>query len=122
MLVSVLRGKLHRAVVTVADPDYEGSISIDADLLAAAGIYHYEKVLVANVTNGERLETYAIPAPAGSGEVGLNGAAAMLGRPGHVVIIMAFGLVPEAEAAAVRPRIVLLGPNNRIAPGPAAPL
>jgi len=112
---TVLRSKLHRATVTQADPDYEGSITIDADLLRAAGIAVFERVLVADVANGERFETYAIEGPAGSGIIGLNGAAARLGRVGDILIIMAFGSVPDAEVSTVRPRIVLLAPGNRIA-------
>ena len=111
---TVLRSKLHRASVTSADRDYEGSISIAADLLAAAGVSVYERVLVANVSNGERFETYAIAGPAGSGVVCLNGAAAHLGKVGDLVIIMAFGSVPEAEVATVTPVVVLLGEGNRI--------
>ncbi len=114
MTRTVLRSKLHRATVTQADPDYEGSITIDTDLLKVADIAVYERVLVANITNGSRFETYAIEGPAGSGTIGLNGAAARLGRAGDLVIIMAFGNVTDAEAASVRPRVVLLGPGNRI--------
>lgn len=110
----LLRSKLHNATVTEADPEYEGSISIDAELLQAADIAVYERVLVANVSNGERFETYAIAGPAASGVIGLNGAAARLGQPGDVVIIMTFGSVPEAEAAHVEPRVVLLDRSNRV--------
>lgn len=111
---TVLRSKLHRATVTQADVDYQGSITIDADLLQAADIAVFERVLVANLANGERFETYAIAGPAGSGVIGLNGAAARLGRVGDLVIIMAFGTVPDAEASSVQPRIVLLDGKNGI--------
>ncbi len=114
MTRSMLRSKLHSATVTEADPDYEGSITIDADLLLAGDIAVYERVLVANVTNGERFETYAIAGPAGSGTIGLNGAAARLGTPGDTVIIMAFGEVQEAEVPHVVPRVVLLDRHNRV--------
>ena len=119
MTRTLLRSKLHRATVTQADPDYEGSITIDAELLAAADIAVYEKVLVANIANGERFETYALQGPAGSGTIGLNGAAARLGKVGDLVIIMAFGAVAEAEVASVHPHVVLLGPGNRIQSAPA---
>lgn len=114
MTRTMLRSKLHRASVTQADPEYEGSITIDADLLQAADIAVYERVLVANVHNGQRFETYAIAGPAGSGTIGLNGAAARLGQAGDLLIVMAFCEVPAAEVATVRPRIVLLGSGNRI--------
>ncbi len=109
----MLRSKLHRATVTQVDAAYEGSITIDQDLLEAADIAVYERVLVANVDNGARFETYAIAGPAGSGTIGFNGAAAHLGKIGDRVIIMAFAEVEEADIAAVRPRIVLVGPGNR---------
>lgn len=89
-------------------------MTIDAELLSAAGIAPYEKVLVADISNGERLETYVIEGPAGSGLVSLNGAAAKRGNVGDLVIIMAFGLVSEEEIASVAPTVVLLGPGNRI--------
>lgn len=117
MMRTVLRSKLHRAVVTQADLAYEGSITIDSALLEAADIAPYEQVLVASVSNGSRFETYVIPGEAGSGVIGLNGAAAHLGRPGDVVIIMAFGLVPADEVASVQPRVLLLDARNRIRTG-----
>ena len=124
MTRSLLRSKLHSATVTEADPDYEGSITIDAELLQAADIAVYERVLVANVANGERFETYAIPGPAGSGTIGLNGAAARLGQPGDVVIIMAFAALDASEVAHMRPYVVLLDRDNRVKeilrPQPAA--
>ena len=109
----LLRSKLHRATVTQVDAAYEGSITIDQDLLDAADIAVYERVLVANVANGARFETYAIAAPSGSGTIGFNGAAAHLGKSGDPVIIMAFAEVEESEVGALRPRIILVGPENR---------
>jgi aspartate 1-decarboxylase len=114
MMRTVLRSKLHHAVVTEATLHYEGSITVDADLMAAADIAPYEQVLVASVTNGTRFQTYAIPGAAGSGVIGLNGGAARLGKPGDTLIVMAFGLVPEDEVRNIQPRIVLLDANNRI--------
>jgi len=111
---TVLRSKLHRATVTEADPDYQGSITIDADLLRAADLAIYERVLVANIANGERFETYVIAGPAGSGVIGLNGAAARLGTVGDLVIIMAFGQVVGDAIAELQPRIVLLDGQNRV--------
>ena len=86
----VMRSKIHRATVTDADVDYVGSISIDSDLMLAAGIEEWEKVHVLDVTNGSRLETYAIKAPAGSGKICINGAAAHLVHPGDLVILLTF--------------------------------
>ena len=114
MARTLLRCKLHRATVTEADPGYEGSITIDRDLLTAADLAVFERVLVANVTNGQRFETYVIAGAAGSGTIGLNGAAARLGQPGDTVIVMAFATVSEDEVAAVRPRVVLLDAHNRV--------
>ena len=115
MTRTLLRCKLHGATVTEADPGYEGSIAIDADLMTSAGLAPFERVLVANVTNGQRFETYVITAPAGSRRIGLNGAAARLGVPGDRVIVMAWGTVDESEMAGFRPRIVLVGPGNTVA-------
>jgi len=86
----MLKGKIHRATVTDADLEYEGSVAIDADLLKMAGILPYEKVAIYNITNGNRLETYAIVAPRGSGEICINGAAAHLAGKGDIVIIAAY--------------------------------
>lgn len=122
MDVTLLRAKIHRATVTRTDLDYEGSLSLDADLLAASGILPYERVEVVNVNTGGRFATYAIPAPAGSGTVGLNGGAARLGQPGDLLIILAYGAVPLAEAGAHRPRVVHVDARNRVlAPGASAP-
>lgn len=110
----VLRAKIHRAVVTQADLDYVGSISIDEDLLDAAGIVQWEKVGVLDVTNGVRLETYAIKAPRGSGEICINGAAAHLIHPGDLVILVTYQGVEEGEIDSHEPRIVHVDSNNRI--------
>jgi aspartate 1-decarboxylase len=110
----MLRAKLHRLRLTGADPDYEGSIAIDTNLLRAADILENEMVHVWNVTNGERLETYAISAPAGSGEVALNGAAALRGSPGDIIIVAAFAPMDEARARRHVPRIVHVDDRNRI--------
>jgi aspartate 1-decarboxylase len=111
---TLLRSKLHGAVVTDADPAYEGSITIDSELMAAADLAAFERVLVANVANGQRFETYVIAGPAGSRRIGLNGAAARLGLPGDRVIVMAWSDVEEAEVASFRPRVVLLDAGNRV--------
>ena len=115
MMRIMLRSKIHRATVTAADLDYEGSISIDQALLDAADVAGWEQVHVVDLTNGARLETYVIPAPAGSGEIRINGAAAHLVSPGDMVIIMAYEGVPEDRLAGHRPRIVLVDEHNRVA-------
>lgn len=109
---TMLKSKIHRARVTEANVDYEGSITIDALLMRAADILPYEQVHVLNVDNGARLETYAIEGEPGSGVICINGAAARLVDPGHKVIIVTYRAVPEAEAAAVRPKIVFVDANN----------
>ena len=114
---TLFKSKIHRATVTQADLDYEGSVTIDADLMRAADILPYEKVHIWNRTNGNRLETYALEAPAGSGVVCVNGAAAHLAKPGDLVIIATFGeAADEAEARAWRPTVVHVDGNNRIVP------
>ena len=110
---TLLGGKIHRATVTGADLDYIGSITVDADLLSAAGILPYERVQVVDVTNGARLETYAITGPAGSGVVQLNGAAAHLVSIGDLVIVMAYVELDETEARHWKPRVVLVDEENR---------
>ena len=110
----MLRSKIHRATVTAADLDYEGSISIDRGLMEAVGIAEWEQVHVVDLTNGARLETYVIPAPEGSGEIQINGAAAHLVRPRDLVIIMAYEAVPEEQVASHSPRIALVDESNRV--------
>ncbi|MDG1138930.1 MAG: aspartate 1-decarboxylase [Opitutales bacterium] len=112
MQVTLLKSKLHRASVTSVAPDYSGSLSIDRDLLDAAGFLHHEKILVGNITNGERFETYCIPAPSGSGEIALNGAAAHKGKPGDLLVILSFVSLDPEEAAVWEPRLILVGDDN----------
>jgi aspartate 1-decarboxylase len=110
----MFRAKIHRATVTQADLDYVGSVTVDQDLLDAADILVNERVDIWNVTNGNRLHTYALSGPRGSGVIGINGAAAHLMRPGDVVIIAAFGQYTEAEARALEPRVVIVDDRNRV--------
>lgn len=110
----VFKSKLHRATVTQADLDYEGSVTIDARLMDAAEILEYEEVHVWNVTRGTRLTTYALRGPAGSGVVCINGAAAHLVDPGDKVIIATFAEIPAEAAPAWQPTVVLLGEHNEI--------
>ena len=114
--VTLLRAKLHRIRVTEACRDYVGSLTLDEDLMDAVGIFNYERILVANVENGERFETYAIKGPRGSGVCCLNGAAAHKGKIGDLLIVMAWAQVPEEEAAAFQPKIGVLDENNRLRP------
>jgi aspartate 1-decarboxylase len=108
------KSKIHRATVTHADLDYEGSVSIDEDLLEAANIWEYEAIQVWNITRGTRLETYAIRGQRGSGVVCINGAAAHLNKPGDLVILATFADLEESEARAFKPTVVLVDRNNRI--------
>lgn len=112
MTITLFKGKLHRLTVTEADLYYEGSITIDAELLAAAKILPYEKVQVVNVNNGARLETYTIPATPGSRTVCLNGPAARLNAPGDEIIVIAYADMTPEEAAQHRPRVVLVNKHN----------
>ncbi|GLV51015.1 aspartate 1-decarboxylase [Thermobispora bispora] len=114
MLRTMLTAKIHRAVVTQADLHYVGSLTIDEDLMDAAGILAGEQVHVVDIDNGARLVTYAIPGERGSGVIGVNGAAARLIHPGDLVIILTYGQMDEAEARAFRPRIVHVDRANRI--------
>ena len=114
MFRTMLGGKIHRATVTEADLNYVGSITIDQDLLDAAGILVNEKVAIVNNNNGERLETYTIPGERGSGVVCLNGAAARLVQKGDIVIIMSYVMLSEPEIAAHEPKVVLVDENNKI--------
>jgi aspartate 1-decarboxylase len=114
VLRHLLTSKIHRATVTEADLHYVGSITIDAELMAAARLTEGERVLVVDVTNGNRLETYAIPGVAGSGVIGINGAAAHLVSVGDVVILMAFGLLDEAELPDHRPDVVFVDRHNHV--------
>jgi aspartate 1-decarboxylase len=113
MQIRMLRTKLHGALVTQANLEYDGSISIDRDLMDQTGFLSGEKVLVANMASGNRFETYVIEAPSKSGTIGLNGAAARLGTPGDRVIIMAWAILSFEEAEHFRPRVVKVDPENR---------
>jgi aspartate 1-decarboxylase len=108
------KAKIHRATVTHADLEYEGSVSIDEDLLDAAGIWEYEAVHIWNVTRGTRLQTYAIRGERGSGVICINGAAAHLNKPGDMVILATFAEMDESEARLHRPTVVLVDGENRI--------
>ena len=114
MLLTMLKGKIHRAVVTQAELDYVGSITIDEQLMEAAGIQEYERVQVVDVNNGQRLETYAIAGERNSGVVCLNGAAARLVQPGDTVIFMAYALMQPEEVRAFRPKVVFVDSLNRV--------
>ena len=113
MLLTLMKAKLHRATVTQADMDYEGSIAIDRDLLDASGILPHEQVDVLNITTGARFTTYAIAAPANGGLIGINGAAARLAQKGDLVIIIAYARMDEAEAKAFTPKVVLVDDANK---------
>jgi aspartate 1-decarboxylase len=108
------KAKIHRATITHADLDYEGSVSIDEDLLDASGILEYEAVHVWNITRGTRLQTYAIRGTRGGGVVCINGAAAHLNRPGDLVILATFAELEEAEVRGFKPTVVLVDARNRI--------
>ena len=115
MQMQLLKGKIHRAHITHCDLDYEGSLEIDPELLEAASILPYEKILVVNATNGKRLETYAIPGEAGSRIFRLNGAAAHRGRIGDIITIMCFASFTEEEAKTHLPSVIVMDENNEIA-------
>jgi aspartate 1-decarboxylase len=110
----MFHAKIHRATVTHADLHYVGSVTVDQDLLDAAGILPYEQVDIYDITNGARLTTYALPGARGSGMVQINGAAAHLVRPGDLVILVAYGIFEEEEARNLKPTVVLVDETNRI--------
>ena len=114
MLLTMMKGKIHRAVVTQADLHYEGSISIDQDLLDAAGILENEQVDILNITNGERFTTYAIKAPRGSKVFGLNGAAARRVQLGDKIIIITYCQMDAEAAKTYKPNVVLLNDKNEL--------
>ncbi|MGE3303342.1 MAG: aspartate 1-decarboxylase [Hyphomonadaceae bacterium] len=114
MLLTMMKAKLHRAVVTQADLDYEGSIAIDRDLLDRAGILPHEQVDVLNINTGARFTTYAIEAPRGSKTFGVNGAAARLVQRGDRLIVVAYCQMPAEEARNYNPTVVLLDENNDV--------
>ncbi|MGB6389643.1 MAG: aspartate 1-decarboxylase [Methyloceanibacter sp.] len=115
MFLTMLKAKLHRATVTGADMDYEGSIAIDRDLLDLSGIFPHEQVDVLNITTGGRFTTYAIEAARGSREIAVNGAAARLVQTGDKVIIIAYCQLPAEEARNYSPSVVVLGEGNEVA-------
>jgi aspartate 1-decarboxylase len=108
------KSKIHRATVTQADLDYEGSVTIDEDLMDAAGIWNHEAVHIWNVTRGTRLQTYAIKGPRASGVICINGAAAHLMKPGDMVILATFAELEESEARSFVPKVVLVDGQNKI--------
>ena len=110
---TLLKSKIHRARVTDANLNYEGSLTIDADLMAAADILNYEQIKVYNIYNGARFDTYAIAGPAGKGDICLNGAAARLGAPGDLIIIATYANYDEAEVALRKPKVVHVDSENR---------
>ncbi len=114
MLVEMMLGKLHRATVTEANLNYVGSVTIDRDLMRAAGFITNQKVQIVNINNGARFETYVIEGATGSGVICLNGAAARLAQMGDKVIIMAFGLMEHDEAVTYTPSVVFLDDVNRV--------
>ena len=114
MLLTMMKAKLHRAVVTQTDMHYEGSISIDMDLLDAAGILPHEQVDVLNINTGSRFTTYAIEAERGSGTFGINGAAARLAEPGDRIIVVAYGQLEAEKARNYAPTVVCFDEDNTI--------
>jgi aspartate 1-decarboxylase len=114
MFVKLLKSKLHRATVTDTKLHYSGSIAIDPVLMEAAGIWPYESVLVADLNNGNRFETYVVPAEPNSRKIVIMGAAAQLTKPKDIVIIMSFGFFTPEEAEEFNPKVVVLGENNKI--------
>ncbi len=110
----MMKSKIHRATVTQADLDYVGSVAIDQDLMDAADLLEGEKVTIADITNGARLETYVIPGPRGSGVIGIKGAAARLVHVGDLVILIAYGVMDDAEARTYAPRVVFVDAGNRV--------
>src|SRR6187549_2824494 len=115
MRLNVFKSKIHRATVTHADLEYEGSVTVDSDLLDAAEILPYEAIHIWNVTRGSRLVTYTLPGPRGSGVICINGAAAHLNKPGDLVILATYGDMHEDEARKHVPKVVFVDGKNRIA-------
>ncbi len=114
MMRCMLRSKIHMATVTESNLAYEGSITIDAAIMKRAGMLPYEQVMVSNLNNGERFETYVIPAPENSGEICLNGPTARKGVVGDVVIVFCYGYLEEETAVHHKPKIILLDSENKI--------
>ncbi len=114
MMINIFKSKIHRATVTESNPDYEGSVTVDAELMRAAGMLPYEQVHVWDVDNGARLTTYLLPDEPGSGVVCMNGAAARLIPAGHKVILATFASMEERQARAYKPIVVLVDEQNSI--------
>lgn len=114
MILEMLKGKIHRATVKQADLNYVGSITIDRDLMDAAGILEYEKVQIADIDNGNRFETYVIAGDRGSGMICLNGATARCAAPGDKIIIMCYCQIDASEASEHQPKVVFVDEENRI--------
>lgn len=114
MQVHVLKSKIHRAQVTDASLDYEGSLTIALDLMEKAGLLPFERILCSNLANGNRFETYAIPGERGSRAIELNGATAHLGKVGDRLTIMSYAVVEESEARTWQARVIVLGDQNHI--------
>jgi aspartate 1-decarboxylase len=114
MFRTMMKSKIHRATVTQADLHYVGSVTIDTTLMEAADILPGEQVAIVDITNGARLETYAIPGPRGSGVIGINGAAARLVHEGDLVILITYATMTDAEARAMHPKVVHVDARNRI--------
>lgn len=110
----LMKSKIHRATITSADLHYEGSLTVDEELLDAADLVEYEEIQVVNVNNGQRFSTYVIPGPRGSGVIQLNGAAARLGMPGDLVILISYAVFDAKEAERHNPRVVFVDAQNRI--------
>ncbi len=114
MLRNMLKSKIHKATVTQSDLMYEGSLTIDSDLMREVGILPYEKIKVYNINNGERLDTYAIEGEAGSGVIGLNGAAARKGMVGDLIIIVSYAIYHNDDLVDFEPKVVVLDEKNRV--------
>lgn len=114
MLVYLLKSKIHRAQVTAANVNYEGSMTIDEELMEKVGFLPYEKILCGNMANGQRFETYIIPGERGSKDIVLNGATAHLGKPGDRLTIMSFAAMEDAPAKKWAPRVIVLGEKNLV--------
>jgi aspartate 1-decarboxylase len=110
----MMKSKIHRATVTQADLDYVGSVTLDAALMEAADLLEGEQVAIVDITNGARIETYLIPGERDSGVIGINGAAAHLVHPGDLVIIMSYAVLDDAEARALKPRVVHVDSSNHV--------
>lgn len=114
MMLTMLKSKIHRATVTDANLNYDGSLTLDADLIEAAGMLPHERVQVLNINTGDRFETYIIEGERGSGVVCLNGAAARLGQPGDLIIALTYVVMDAEEAKTHRPKIVHVDSNNKV--------